>query len=983
MARLPSAPDLMGKGGGTIAIPGAISGPSVPGVASAPPKVSLPDVSIPQIQISDAESRALMQVGDQVAKLGNVAFHVIQKEKEHSDAVRVEDAFNNLRDRQMDLTLGAENGFTKQVGGNAVNKPIVEDWTGKFNHTARQIEETLQNPEQIEKFKARAAIARQQFQGDMLRHVAQQTDVYARDVLKATFETELKNIGASPDDPLSAGLSFERVTAAVTAEGRRLGKSDEMITADVGKATDSLWASRLEAWRLKDPVGAMSSFQENQQTISPAMRVKLAESLYRDAAPVLAAQLNAAGGPPITATQLAKPSATATAPQTIAYEKTAADERVRLESMNGKPYPRGIRNNNPGNIVQSQTRWEGEIDGADPRFASFATPEAGIRALGRNLLAYEARGLNTVSSIIARWAPATENDTAAYVATVAKQIGVNPNEPLNLKDRKTMTSLATAIIRHENGVQPYDEKTIGAGVDSALTGQSFAYESRRTPAFQVASLSNLTATDALSIVTGNPVIDRLPPDQKIDVLHRAKTIANQGMSQARESLKGRYTDTVAAYTRGQDSPNPPTESELIMTFGQFDGAKMAGDLALARSFGNDVKSVQNRSATEQAALLAARTPVPGEGYAAAVQRHDALSKAIDTVQRGREQDPALSIMQNSAQVQTAYRSFIESLSGGDATQTQAAAKAYAVATLAEQQRLEIRNPQILTKDMVDSIAKRFAEPPKEGENVANIMRGMVDQWGKYWPAVSRQLGSKIPPEATVIGLGISPEAEGVLAEAAKLKPEQLRQGLEKDVVKDVQDRVRQQLEPLQKTLAWQSGGISTYDNFADSAEKIAISLVQRGMKPKEAAEKAFTGLAGFKYEFESTYRIPKSAIGASTSISSIRSGAEAIKRDVGSDNPVLGDKVALAIPMASPGVRPADAERQWRDTIVSNGFWVTSPGDGGLTLYVKSGLGAQPVLDAVGKPITRTWDQVSAVGNSTRAAFASDVYRIESGKRKP
>jgi hypothetical protein len=62
--------------------------------------------------------------------------------------------------------------------------------------------------------------------------------------------------------------------------------------------------------------------------------------------------------------------------------------------------------------------------------------------------------------------------------------------------------------------------------------------------------------------------------------------------------------------------------------------------------------------------------------------------------------------------------------------------------------------------MVDSIAKRFAEPPAQGENVANVMRGMVDQWGRYWPQVGAAVeGQDLPPEAVVIGLGVTPEAE--------------------------------------------------------------------------------------------------------------------------------------------------------------------------------------------------------------------------------
>lgn len=981
MARLPSEADLMGGRPSIAGGAGGVQGPRSPGGPRIPSlqvgtAASVPSVKVPETKVSDAEAIALAKVGEEVSKLGDTIFKVMEKEREQADAIRADDAFNQLRNKQIDLSLGKENGYIQRRAGDAVNQPILEQWTEKFDESARSIEKGLGSQQQVEKFKARAAIARQEFQAGILRHIAHESDVYSKAVLKTTIETEIRNVGLVPQDDIAAGLSFERVNAAIANESRRIGQNDpKMIAAEQAKAGDALWHARLEAWRVTDPVGALGAFQSNILAIGPEVRVKLAESLYRDAAPVLAAQLNGAGGPPVTATALARPGPEASPPQLIEYEKRVAREVVMAEGVGGR-LPRGVRNNNPGNIVSGPTRWEGEIEGADPKYASFASPEAGIRALAKNLLAYQARGLDTVETIIARWAPATENDTAAYVQKVAKDLGVNPREPLNLRDRKTLSALATAIIKHENGVQPYSAETVGSGVDAALTGKSFAYEAKRTPPFAAASVANLTAADALRMATGNPVIDRLPPDQKIGVFQLARTQASQGAAQAREALKGRYVDTVAAYERGLDSPNPPTESELITVFGQFDGTKMAGDLAVARQFGQDVRSVQNLSVTEQVALLASRTPRPGDGFAASQARHEALARAIDTVAKERQQDPAQAVLRNAPQVQQAYRSLVERLTSGQ--DIAGAAQAYAAATLAEQQRLEISSPQILTKDMVESIAKRFAEPPKQGENVANVMRGIVDQWGKYWPAVGKQLGKVIPPEATVIGLGVTPEAEQLLAETSRMKPEQLRQGFAETDVKDLRERIRDQFAPLQRSMAWQSGGVETFDNFADSAEKIGLAMMQKGMKPKEAAAKAFQALAGFKYDFDDTWRVPRAVLGGDTTVSTLRAGAEAIKRDIGAEAPLAGAKVPLMVPDAPGAVRPADAERQWRDTILSNGFWVTSPGDGGLTLYVKSGLGAQPVLDAVGMPVRRTWSEISAVANAVRAAYMRDLP-----KRKP
>ncbi len=135
--------------------------------------------------------------------------------------------------------------------------------------------------------------------------------------------------------------------------------------------------------------------------------------------------------------------------------------------------PRGIRLNNPGNIKESpgdKTQWQGErATDDDPVFEEFVSPEAGIRALARILLGYQRRhGLNTVTGIITRWAPGCENDTGSYISHVASRLGVTPDQAIDLTKADTMVGLVEAIIRHENGQQPYTREVILAGVGMAL-----------------------------------------------------------------------------------------------------------------------------------------------------------------------------------------------------------------------------------------------------------------------------------------------------------------------------------------------------------------------------------------------------------------------------------------------------------------------------------------------------------------------------------
>lgn len=128
--------------------------------------------------------------------------------------------------------------------------------------------------------------------------------------------------------------------------------------------------------------------------------------------------------------------------------------------------PLGIRQNNPGNIRPGEP-WAGAV-GEQNGFVVFDSAIHGIRALAKNLMAYQTRhGLLTIRGMVSRWAPPSDNnDTEAYIAAVCKACGVAPEtEYLLTPDR--MYALVKAIIQHENGQQPYDEETIRGAVAMA------------------------------------------------------------------------------------------------------------------------------------------------------------------------------------------------------------------------------------------------------------------------------------------------------------------------------------------------------------------------------------------------------------------------------------------------------------------------------------------------------------------------------------
>ena len=124
------------------------------------------------------------------------------------------------------------------------------------------------------------------------------------------------------------------------------------------------------------------------------------------------------------------------------------------------------RNNNPLNIRDTNIPWQGAV-GSNGGFETFSNAEYGYRAATKNLYtSQEKHGNDTLAKVITRWAPPSENDTAAYIARVAADTGVDPNAVVDLKSDPALTkSLLESMTKHEGGgMGKFDESQIENGV---------------------------------------------------------------------------------------------------------------------------------------------------------------------------------------------------------------------------------------------------------------------------------------------------------------------------------------------------------------------------------------------------------------------------------------------------------------------------------------------------------------------------------------
>lgn len=125
-----------------------------------------------------------------------------------------------------------------------------------------------------------------------------------------------------------------------------------------------------------------------------------------------------------------------------------------MAAKNIRTLPAGVRNNNPGNLMDFGIPWEGLIGRDEKGRARFATPLHGARAMYIDLrTGFQRDGENTVREIITEWAPPPRNPTERYIAFVSEWLGVGPDEPLELA--RVAVPLMQAIAHFENGYDPH------------------------------------------------------------------------------------------------------------------------------------------------------------------------------------------------------------------------------------------------------------------------------------------------------------------------------------------------------------------------------------------------------------------------------------------------------------------------------------------------------------------------------------------------
>lgn len=272
---------------------------------------------------------------------------------------------------------------------------------------------------------------------------------------------------------------IEKFGIWITTHGPEIEKFFSDSAAEVNKVVDAVggWQSALEVLLAfvvgKWALGMLGAITKVAKGFGPILAAIAAVSAW-DKVSSLNDEAKAKGVGPgdllyqkMQAKDAAQQSQTDTLKDTFLnwWKKYEVDSDAGSYSAYGTKNPRGIRNNNPGNLNYAQQAGATKESGPNGRFAVFNSMTEGVSALYKQIQLYFKRGTDTISEIVNKYAPASDNNNVmAYINSLVKSTGKGAHESLSSADMSTIFNLLKGIINHENGKGYVSDDEIMRGI---------------------------------------------------------------------------------------------------------------------------------------------------------------------------------------------------------------------------------------------------------------------------------------------------------------------------------------------------------------------------------------------------------------------------------------------------------------------------------------------------------------------------------------
>lgn len=184
--------------------------------------------------VRDQTPTQLQGAGDALQRLGGDAARLYTEQLRFANQLRVDEAVNQLKERQLDYTYG-ENGFQRQRGRDALFRPdggtLEDEYSGTLDRDAADIANGLGNSAQRRAFQLARQRVGMEFREGIARHVDGEFQTYALSVAEGAITNQQQTIALNPGDPAATDAAAQSIRAQVVQQARLLGRSAEWAEA--------------------------------------------------------------------------------------------------------------------------------------------------------------------------------------------------------------------------------------------------------------------------------------------------------------------------------------------------------------------------------------------------------------------------------------------------------------------------------------------------------------------------------------------------------------------------------------------------------------------------------------------------------------------------------------------------------------------------------------------------------------------------------
>lgn len=485
--------------------------------------------------------------------------------------------------------------------------------------------------------------------------------------------------------------------------------------------------------------------------------------------------------------------------------------------------------------------------------------------------------------------------------------------------------------------------------------------------------------EAMKKLEAEPAYQALPDERKMRVQSRVREEWNlqySRLGQQRAQLADELKDLTVRLELGRPEEIP--EAAIRRMFPPLVAERQIEDLRAAKTAGGILAPIAYGTpaqiAEARAKLAAPDGPMGGQ----TAYQQNVLAK-FDHIAAKRaaalHADSALYAASSPAMRELAARVDLNTPEG---------AQAFVGGLLAEQSRMGVLAPQILSNQQVAQRSQEMQTGPEKG-NMVETLGGMAKAYGQYWPRVFGELvrrgkvddGYKILAQMTesaqvpyasdyqqVLKILSDPNGKGRTALNAAARTE------DPAAQKVVGDAVGVAMQDFTRAVGHLPNGIENASSVGRAVHDLALFYMGRdGTSASSAVTKAYKGIIGERWAVDGTMLYPKAQ--EAQVLTSTRAVQQGLTAETIAEPPASA---------GTPGMKPEDRRIAWLQA-AKRGEWVPSSDSGGLTLAVKVNTGAFiPVRGVDGAPIQVRFDALPAASPSRGVGqFIGDVLRFGAG----